>query len=77
MVSLAYFHYHIIRVMVAMLMTIIVVIVMTMTMIMKTMTITKVHLDSLPLQEEAPAEGARELKFCFLSKKLFGRVVQG
>ena len=29
---------------------------------LKTMTITKEHLDSLPLQEEAPAEGARELK---------------
>ena len=81
MVSLAYFHYHIIRVMVTILMTIIVVIVMTMTMMkmlsLKTMTITKEHLDSLPPQEEAPAEEAEELKFCFLSKKLFGRVVQG
>ena len=82
MVSLAYFHFHIIRVTATMMtIKIIVVIVMTMTMMkmlsLKTMTITKEHLDSLPPQEEAPAEGARELKFCFLSKKLFGRVVQG
>ena len=82
MVSLAYFHFHIIRV-TATMMTIKIIedigITMTMMKILsfKTMTITKEHLDSLPPQEEAPAEEAEELKFCFLSKKLFGRVVQG
>ena len=59
-------HYNIIRVTVTMLIKMIVVMVMMTTMMkmlsLKTMTITKEHLDSLPLQEEAPAEGARELK---------------
>ena len=79
MVSLAYFHFHIIRVTATMMtIKIIVVIVMTMTMMkmlsLKTMTITKEHLDSLPPQEEAPAEEAEELKvcFCFLKKYLQG-----
>ena len=74
MVSLASFHYTIIRVMAdghhvdkdyighGNMMT-------TMIMLsLKTMTITKEHLDSLPPQEEAPAEGAEELKFCSFLK---------